>query len=579
MRPPWPALAVGTLLAGLAFWTLVSTGWAASAEDAYAEFGRTLLYLAVFALVAVVATRSTAGAWAGGLAAGIAAIGILALASRLFPRLVDSGDLETLLPTAHARLSWPVNYWNGLAAFVALGFPLLLRLAVSSRSLLTRGAALAPLPVLASAIYLASSRGGALAAVAGTVVFVAAVDARWRAAAAVALATLGSLLAVAVLRGRSSVVNPVVGAGPDAAEGHRAALLIALICVTLGVVWAAASLAHVRPPSAAAGRALAGVAIVALAGLIALSHPVRRLQHFKQPPVVYAKNDTDYVQSHLFSSNGSGRWQFWHSAVDEFRSTPLKGRGAGSYQAWWAQHGSLGLFVRDAHSLYLEQLGELGLVGLGLLLAAFGAGFTAWLWRLRRLTGETRSVAAGVGAAFVGYALAAGIDWLWELPAVSAVGIACLALMTGAATSAADQPVSSVRPRRPVRIAAVAVSLALIVAELIPLLRDRQVTLSREAVRRGDTRAALAAARRARDIEPWAATPYVQLALVEEQAGRLAPAERRIGEAIERNELDWRLWLVQARIQTKRGEIAAARRSLDRARELNPRSPLLRPNP
>jgi Flp pilus assembly protein TadD len=37
---------------------------------------------------------------------------------------------------------------------------------------------------------------------------------------------------------------------------------------------------------------------------------------------------------------------------------------------------------------------------------------------------------------------------------------------------------------------------------------------------------------------------------------------------------DWHVWLVAARIQAKRGELAAARRSLRRARSLNPRSPL-----
>src|SRR4051794_30379984 len=194
-RPPAAAPTTGALLAGLAVWTLLSTGWAASAEGAFAEFARSLLYVAVFALVALTATRASAGGWAAGLAAGITAIGILSVASRLFTSLVDSGDLETLLPTAHARLSWPVNYWNGLAAFVALGFPLLLRLAVSSPSVLTRGVALAPLPVLASAIYLASSRGGALAALAGTGAFVVAVDTRWRAAAAAGVAAVGSVLA------------------------------------------------------------------------------------------------------------------------------------------------------------------------------------------------------------------------------------------------------------------------------------------------------------------------------------------------------------------------------------------------
>ena len=105
------------------------------------------------------------------------------------------------------------------------------------------------------------------------------------------------------------------------------------------------------------------------------------------------------------------------------------------------------------------------------------------------------------------------------------------------------------------------------------------MTLSREAVRRGDTDAALdRGPRRAR--HPALGRDAVPPARARRGADRPArlPAERGSARRSTASEIDWRLWLVQARIQTKRGEIAAARRSLDRARELNPRSPLLRPN-
>jgi Tfp pilus assembly protein PilF len=47
-----------------------------------------------------------------------------------------------------------------------------------------------------------------------------------------------------------------------------------------------------------------------------------------------------------------------------------------------------------------------------------------------------------------------------------------------------------------------------------------------------------------------------------------------IDHALENDQSDWRLWLVAARIQTKAGDIAAARQSLAKARELNPKSQL-----
>jgi Tfp pilus assembly protein PilF len=80
----------------------------------------------------------------------------------------------------------------------------------------------------------------------------------------------------------------------------------------------------------------------------------------------------------------------------------------------------------------------------------------------------------------------------------------------------------------------------------------------------------------AHDLEPWAATPYLQLALIYEQAGDLAAATRAIDAATERDPENSQLWLVSARIATKRGEIASALKSYNRARRLDPFSPLLR---
>jgi Tfp pilus assembly protein PilF len=78
----------------------------------------------------------------------------------------------------------------------------------------------------------------------------------------------------------------------------------------------------------------------------------------------------------------------------------------------------------------------------------------------------------------------------------------------------------------------------------------------------------------ARALQPWASAPYLQLALLQEQLGDLRAARGRIAEAIDRNDSDWRLWLVSARLETETGNIAKARSDLRRAKSLNPRSPL-----
>ena len=78
------------------------------------------------------------------------------------------------------------------------------------------------------------------------------------------------------------------------------------------------------------------------------------------------------------------------------------------------------------------------------------------------------------------------------------------------------------------------------------------------------------------ELEPWAATPYLQLALVEESAGDLAKAPKSSRRRSAATETTGAL-VVASRIETRRGRNAAAARSLARARALDPRSPLFAP--
>ena len=68
----------------LAVLTLLSTGWAVSDEKAFLEFTRVLMYLGVFAVVAVAVRARHAAAVSDGLALGIVGVVLLALASRFW---------------------------------------------------------------------------------------------------------------------------------------------------------------------------------------------------------------------------------------------------------------------------------------------------------------------------------------------------------------------------------------------------------------------------------------------------------------------------------------------------------------
>ena len=63
------------------------------------------------------------------------------------------------------------------------------------------------------------------------------------------------------------------------------------------------------------------------------------------------------------------RAQYWRVAWRAFERHPLLGSGAGTFDEQWLRYRGSGVSVRDAHSLYLETLSELGVVGLLLLVA------------------------------------------------------------------------------------------------------------------------------------------------------------------------------------------------------------------
>ncbi|MDQ3857835.1 MAG: O-antigen ligase family protein [Actinomycetota bacterium] len=583
-RIPGVAMVAAALIAALALVTALSMLWADSAERAFEEADRIVVDLGVFALAVLASTRANAARWSDGIALGIIAVALLALASRFFQDAFPKPEIAPFLPVEQTRLNYPLNYWNGLAFLVALACPLLLRAAVASENRLGQALALTPFPALAATVYLTSSRGGTASCALGVVAFAALTARRWAAAGAIVVAVAGSYLAVNALIARDELVNGPLDSSAAESQGRSAALIVLLACLATGLVYAL--LRRYLPRAVRVGprvgwAATAIVVAVALLG-IAASDPRQRFEEFKKVPSDSALATDDPIGSHLTSPSGNGRWQWWASAVDQFREHPLVGDGAGSYEAWWAQHASIASFVRDAHSLYLEMLGELGIVGFLLVVGIFGVGIVAGATRLRGSDSD-RALVAAVLAAFLAYALGAGVDWMWEIPAVSLVAFALLGLLVGPAT-AVTAPSGGVavgrapRKRRfvppGVALAVIAVAPLLVAAEAIPLLSTLKIRASQEAVSRGDAGAALDDALAARKLEPWAASPHLQLALVEEEIGDLGAARRWIGEAIERDRSDWRLWLVRARLETKSLDIAAARRSLDRAEELNPRSPL-----
>jgi hypothetical protein len=569
----WSLLPVA-LLGAFAAWTLISVTWSSNDEATFDEFNRVTLYLGILILASLVRSPPARERFVDGLTLAVTGIALVALTSRLFPGALPERSLADFLPAVATRLSFPLGYWNGIAIFVALGIPLLLRMSIVANALVVRAAAVAVLPIFGCVIYLASSRGGVATGVVGAACFVAFTARRWTAVAALVAGGLGTAASVAVLLDRQQLVNGPLGGSAAHDQGRSAAVLIAMLSIGAGVVFAvAARFLGSRRLRLPAPRAITAVLCVLLAVAIILAHPVRRFEEFRAlPQQPLAAND--FARAHLTSGSGSGRWQFWTSAFDEWKRHPVAGGGAGSYEQWWAQHASFSYFVKNAHSLYLETLGELGLVGFGFLALFVLASVVLGARALRHGSTDSRATDSALLALFVAFLVAAGVDWMWQLTAVTALSMFALGLLLASSPSAVQAAAGSERQSAAARAVLIAAGVAVIVAAAIPMLAQLQIGSSQAAVARGDLQAATTDALRARAIQPWAASPYLQLALAAELDGRLPDARRWIQSAIRRDENDWRLWIVAARIETKLAMPRSASASLRRAETLNPRSPL-----
>jgi Flp pilus assembly protein TadD len=117
-------------------------------------------------------------------------------------------------------------------------------------------------------------------------------------------------------------------------------------------------------------------------------------------------------------------------------------------------------------------------------------------------------------------------------------------------------------------------AIAALGAVLVPLAGQLAIRDSQAAAADGRPAAALADSVAAERLQPYAASAYLQEALVLEAAGELGPAAAAARVATTDSPTDWTTWLTLARIDARRGATGAALAELRRARQLNPQSSL-----
>lgn len=299
------------------------------------------------------------------------------------------------------------------------------------------------------------------------------------------------------------------------------------------------------PPPAAVG---AAAAVVGVVGVLALA------------PAALAAAARSVSDPSWFALTGRG--SLWSVAWQEFQDHPLFGSGSATWVAYWSKLRPSGHNVGNPHSLYLQTLGELGIVGLVLLVCALAV---PWVVGVR--SRQSPNVAVAVGAYAV-FCVSVAVDWDWELTSVGLMGLWC-----GAAVLIASRgQVPRVRVPAPY---ARGLLIALCVVAAIPLglalAGNTLISRAAGAYHHGRYAQAVTDAHRAARFMPWSYEPAVWQGEATLAMHRPASAQRFFEHALSKPDGRgvWRLWWDMARSTTGDARIA----NLRRVAALNPRSP------
>jgi hypothetical protein len=552
-------LVPGIALALLVCWALLSLTWTESSERTWVELSRLVGYAGFAVLAWSALNRYTFRAAAAGLSVAAVAVCVLAVASRLMPSSFPVDQVQIAFNTD--RLSYPFGYWNAVAAWGAMTFAICICWSAQARHAAVRAAALAAAPVAGLTLYLTYSRGGVLSAAVAVIAAIALSRNRWTAAIHVVAAGAGTGIAILVVRSNPAIAEALGGKGGAAVAATL--LLVGLGCGGLAALTSATGLDRIRLEPHVA-RIAVPVALVSLllVGGVAGHRVISNTWHEFLHDDVSTKQGTERL-----STAGGDRNDLWGSAIDAFQSNSFKGIGPGTFEFWWDRDGRVRSPVINAHSLYFETLGELGAVGFLLLVALLGGLIFAGL---RGRSGARRTsdlgASAAMLAAFIVFLFHASVDWLWQFPALVALGLGGAAV---AAAATSGRLTRSPSPLLRLRIAASVGAIALGAVQIPALVATERSRDSERSLAVGDALAARSLAGEAIQAEPWAATPRAQRAFSEESLGDLRAARDDLEGAREREPTNWRWAAELATLERRLGDEAAASRDQADASRLN----------
>jgi hypothetical protein len=430
------ALAALALLGG---WALLSALWSPAPDVAVEDGQRILTYgvifgLGAFAVRLLPVDRIHLGMAAITVAAGVAgAITVVAV--------IHGDNLGNYLDIG--TLDFPLGYRNANAAFFLIAvWPSVALAATPTLDWRMRGLALGIATLSLELGLLSQSRGSLIAGPLALAVYVGTSRNRapavfWLMAAAlpalIVVFPLADLFHAAAHDPRPDVVEALHTAG-------RAALLGAMLSVVVGAL---AALASRRVPMSEAALAFANravtvatVAVVLAGGVVFVATTGDPFAWIGDKAKEFRTEGTPQFSdaSSRFGGlkTGSSRYAIWKVALKDAGEEPLLGQGGGGFHySYLEKHTSGPPTVRDAHSIELEVLSELGAPGLLLLITALGAACVGTIGA-RRISSEAAGLSTAALAAGTYWLAHTSIDWFWPYPAVTASALALLGMACGA---------------------------------------------------------------------------------------------------------------------------------------------------
>ncbi|MGH2848868.1 MAG: O-antigen ligase family protein, partial [Thermoleophilaceae bacterium] len=280
--------------------------------------------------------------------------------------------------------------------------------------------------------------------------------------------------------------------------------------------------------------------------------------------------ESDDGETSRLAGGGGNRYDYWRIALNQFADRPLAGVGAGNYETTYYLERRTDEPITQPHSLELQTLAELGIVGalaLGLFVLGSLGGFGARV-RAQRGPGGRRALIVAGGGMFLVWLAQTSVDWLHAIPGVTAIALC------GAAVLVASWAWERAGAHGRMRNLVVAVGVLAVLAGAFTVGRSTLAERYRDQasdILVSDPEQAVRRANDALDLNPDSVPSLYVKSAAFARLNRYGDARATLLEATRLEPHDYVTWVLLGDLAVRRNDLARARRAYGRASRLNPR--------